>query len=231
MSVRDARKSHCHGVVVVRTAVKNVSSADIGQTHNGIICSGLRIISIGNRLRKAVEVSAVEDDAAPAAKTCRASDDQRLGRPIRIGGSGGRIDFDIAAAVGVQDLSGWKNEHPPVPGGVVLRVRCRRDRFRFVPSHSKKTVPLRNMPGLALTSTLPSGSSAAGPSATSSPSGKSGPGVHVPVIGVVNRGVACASAVGARRKHGAIGPQHRGTYLKGAMGIPELHNRAPGARP
>ena len=130
---RDARKVHCHAVVIVRAAVKNVPGADIGQTHNGVICGRLCIVSIGNRLRKAVEVAAVEEVGAASAEACHASDDKRLGFPIRIGGAGGCVDFDIAAAIGVEHLAGGKDEHPSVPGRVVWRVRCRWDLVQVCP--------------------------------------------------------------------------------------------------
>ena len=74
---RDARRGHGHGVVIMRAAVKNVPGAGIGQAHNGVICGRLGIISIGNRLRKAVEVAAAEQDvAAAAAEAGRAAGDK-----------------------------------------------------------------------------------------------------------------------------------------------------------
>ena len=82
---RDARKGHGHGVVIMRAAVKNVSGADIGQAHNGVICGRLGIISVGNRLRKAVEVAAAEDEAAAAAKPAAPPTINALGSQLGLG--------------------------------------------------------------------------------------------------------------------------------------------------
>src|SRR5207249_9895891 len=53
--------------------------------------------------------------------------------------------------------------------------------FKLRPSQSRNFAPLLKTRGLAMISTLPFVSSAAGPSATPSVPGKSGPAVHVPV--------------------------------------------------
>src|SRR5262249_54294309 len=76
--------------------------------------------------------------------------------------------------LGNSSIAPYHDESPAAAGGVGTVVN-------EVPSHSRNVGGVWYTPGLAIISTLPFVSTAAGPSAMSRPFGKSGPAFQVPV--------------------------------------------------
>src|SRR6202040_3912608 len=109
--------------------------------------------------------------------------------------------------------------------------------FRLCPSHSKKVAGGFPKPELANMRTLPLGSSV-GNIVRSWKLRTSGP---LSGGGIVDSGVpgSARASVGTSVEHGAVRSQDRGPYFKCGIclsaacgrGVPELHNRAAGARP